>query len=254
MIPLQVDVPMTRIPWANGIVLAIISLVSFVGFAKPELRSRLGGYEPEARARMARDALADDLFGTAAKPAPRRHWPWPVLTITRPLVHGHVLHWVANVIFLWVFGNAVNYKLGQGGYVAFLAFAALLGGTVNTLASEQAFLGLSAVVFGVTGAYVVFFPKNEVTTAWIFHYRPFVFTLAGYWVVLYWVAWNVVNLLLFGSWVAHLIGELTAFAGGFAAAFALGWLGIVKSEPYEQSLVDMMRGDPLLPRYAAPAR
>jgi membrane associated rhomboid family serine protease len=82
-------------------------------------------------------------------------------------LHGGWLHIAGNMLFLWVFGNNVEDRLGRPLFVGFY----LLGG-VAAAALQLAFdpssavpsLGASGAVAAVLGAYLVLFPRARVVT------------------------------------------------------------------------------------------
>lgn len=86
-------------------------------------------------------------------------------------LHGGWLHIAGNMLYLWIFGNNVEDRLGR---FAFLAFY-LMGGLAAT-GLQMAFapgsvipsLGASGAIGAVLGAYLVLFPRARVTTLVMF--------------------------------------------------------------------------------------
>ncbi len=85
-------------------------------------------------------------------------------------LHGGWAHIIGNMIFLWVFGNAVNDRFGNVAYTAFYLAGGVLSGIGYLLLSGHApVLGASGAIAGVTGCYLVLFPRVRVTLlAWLF--------------------------------------------------------------------------------------
>ena len=82
-------------------------------------------------------------------------------------LHGSILHIADNMLFLWVFGNNVEDRLGRIGFLVFY----LLAGVVALLAhvaagpdSVQPVIGASGAIAGVMGAYLVWYPRAKVNT------------------------------------------------------------------------------------------
>jgi membrane associated rhomboid family serine protease len=80
-------------------------------------------------------------------------------------LHGSILHIVFNMLFLWVFGNNVEDRLGKVKFVAFY----LLAGTAAAYAQSYLFpdsaiplIGASGAVAGILGAYILMFPRARV--------------------------------------------------------------------------------------------
>lgn len=84
---------------------------------------------------------------------------------TSMFMHANFLHLAGNMIFLWIFGDNIEDKLGK---VLFLFFYLICGVAAAVLhvytTADPAIpiLGASGAVSGVLGAYVVFFPVHRV--------------------------------------------------------------------------------------------
>jgi membrane associated rhomboid family serine protease len=85
--------------------------------------------------------------------------------LTYGFLHAGWGHILGNMLFLYIFGNNVNDKMGPAGYLAFyLAGAVFAGiGFVVTQQTNAPVLGASGAVAAVTGAYLILFPKSHVT-------------------------------------------------------------------------------------------
>jgi membrane associated rhomboid family serine protease len=141
-------------------------------------------------------------------------------------LHAGVMHVAGNMLYLWIYGNNVEYRLGPVGFLFwYLAtgVAALAFHAVFNLGSPVPLLGASGAISGVLGFYLVWFPRN-VVKVWIFLF-PFymgVVQIGAVWVLgLYLLLDNLVPFLLApaGGGVAH-----GAHIGGFLAGMAAAWL------------------------------
>lgn len=90
--------------------------------------------------------------------------------VTYAFLHGSKMHIAGNMFFLYLFGNAVNDKLGNIGYVCFFLAGAVFSGLGHTLISSSPVLGASGAVAAVTGAYLVLFPKALITVVYWFFF------------------------------------------------------------------------------------
>ena len=86
---------------------------------------------------------------------------------THQFLHGGWLHIAGNMVFLWVFGGAVESKVGHVGFLIFYVLAgcaaALTQGLYQLVAAEPAGLvGASGAISGVLGAYIVLAPTARV--------------------------------------------------------------------------------------------
>jgi len=162
--------------------------------------------------------------------------PAPILGIRLPL------HLAFNMLFLYVFGNAVEDRLGKVGYLAFY----LAGGTLAGLAhiidpAAGPVLGASGSVAAVTGIYLALFPMSNVTIAyWLI---VFIGSFVVSSVVL--ILFRVVLDLIFQfsgygntAYVAHLAGYLY----GFVIGMGLLILRLLPREPYDMlALIEQKR-------------
>lgn len=90
-----------------------------------------------------------------------------ITLLTSMFLHAGWLHIGGNMLFLWVFGPAIEDAMGKGRYLAFY----LIGGLVAALAevaisptSTVPFLGASGAIAAVMGAFLVTYPQDEIRT------------------------------------------------------------------------------------------
>jgi membrane associated rhomboid family serine protease len=93
--------------------------------------------------------------------------PFPVwLTMfTAMFLHGSPLHLAGNMLYLWIFGDNVEEVLGTVRYVIVYLACGLMGTVLQVAANPDSLiptLGASGAIAGVMGAYVVWFPHNQV--------------------------------------------------------------------------------------------
>jgi len=140
-------------------------------------------------------------------------------------LHGGFLHIFGNMLFLWIFGDNVEYRLGPVGYL----FAYLGTGVIATLSfaflnqdSVVPLVGASGAISGVLGFYLLWFPHNQVRVLIIFFFITIIHVRA-LWVLGFYLI--VDNLLPFlreqrlaeSGGVAH-----AAHIGGFLGGLAIG--------------------------------
>ncbi|MDY6902195.1 MAG: rhomboid family intramembrane serine protease [Cyanobacteriota bacterium] len=85
--------------------------------------------------------------------------------ITSQFLHGGLLHLGGNMLFLWIFGNNVEEKLGYVKYLIFYLACGVLASLAQWYFSQGSLipsLGASGAIAGVMGAYIIRFPKAEV--------------------------------------------------------------------------------------------
>ncbi len=131
--------------------------------------------------------------------------------VTGMFVHGSGWHLGGNLLYLWLFGENVEDRLGRGRYAAFYLAAGLVAslaaGTVDPRAATP-MVGASGAVAGVLGGYLVLYPQSRVLTLlplplMLFEVPAFFFL--GVWFV-----------AVFLSGLAHVAGVCAGFLVGAA--------------------------------------
>ncbi|NJM73235.1 MAG: rhomboid family intramembrane serine protease [Scytonema sp. RU_4_4] len=91
---------------------------------------------------------------------------WMTL-ITSQFLHGGFLHLAGNMLFLWIFGNNIEDRLGHVKYLIFYLTCGVLAALSQWFFSQNSTipsLGASGAIAGVLGAYILRFPRAEVLT------------------------------------------------------------------------------------------
>ena len=112
--------------------------------------------------------------------------------VTSMFLHGSWLHVLGNMLFLWIFGNNVEDRLGRAGFALFYVaggIAAALAQVAIDPQSEVPLVGASGAIAAALGAYIVLFPGARILSIVFlgFFYQllevPALIVL-GYWFVL----------------------------------------------------------------------
>ncbi|MCP4251488.1 MAG: rhomboid family intramembrane serine protease [bacterium] len=142
LIPIRTETPIRRTPLANYVLIGL-NVLFFLVLDAPR--------QPQMQ-------QFKDQYLVLHADVPRLHE-----FATYQFIHADWMHLLGNMLFLWVFGNAVNAKMGQVAYVlfylaggVFAAFGYALGGTADLL-------GASGAIAAVTAAYLALFPRSHVT-------------------------------------------------------------------------------------------
>ncbi|HVM25991.1 MAG TPA: rhomboid family intramembrane serine protease, partial [Candidatus Limnocylindrales bacterium] len=104
-----------------------------------------------------------ETFEIPHQPGPDPIW---LTLLTSMFMHGGWLHLAGNMLFLWIFGDNVEHRIGHGLYVVFYLVAGVIASFAQILTDVGSFiptLGASGAISGVLGAYLVMFPTNRVT-------------------------------------------------------------------------------------------
>jgi len=90
--------------------------------------------------------------------------------ITYAFLHANYMHVFGNMLFLYIFGNNVNDRLGHISYLFLYLAGVICSGLGHALFNEVPVLGASGAVAAITGAYMVLFPKTFIYTFYWFIY------------------------------------------------------------------------------------
>ncbi|MCU0237028.1 MAG: rhomboid family intramembrane serine protease [Acidobacteria bacterium] len=146
---------------------------------------------------------------------PRRVSP-PLSLVYSLFMHGSWLHLLGNMLFLWIFGNNIEDRLGRVKFVFFYllcGIGASLAHVLFNLDSLVPVIGASGAVSGVMGAYLALFPTARVRTL-VF---VFIFvTTMDIPAAVFLVIWFLFQFLSAGggsgiAWLAHVGGFILGF-------------------------------------------
>ncbi|MHC4680526.1 MAG: rhomboid family intramembrane serine protease [Planctomycetota bacterium] len=154
-------------------------------------------------------------------------------------LHAGILHLVGNLIFLWLFGNAVCSKIGNLLYLPVYAGLGLIAGISHLIFSGGPVVGASGAINGIVGMYLVFFPENSISCFFWLFYRPITFSVSGCWMILLWFAFDIWGAMSGGQGVAF-VAHIGGFIAGFALAVLMLKMGWVAMQRDEKSLLQML--------------
>jgi len=157
ILPIRTNIRFYRTPYANY-ALIMVNVVIFLLSYGPHY-TRIGGNHIEEPLRL----WAEQFMLTPQHP---HLWQF----ISYAFLHGGFLHIIGNMFFLYLFGNNVNDKLGNVGYLCFYLAGAVFSGIGHTLLNSAPAIGASGAVAAVTGAYLVLFPQTLITILYWFFF------------------------------------------------------------------------------------
>jgi membrane associated rhomboid family serine protease len=147
LIPIRTDYRLSRTPWMNYALLGLNVVLFVMGYNAATAAGVL---------RIERWLLYPDT-------------PRVSQFFTSVFLHGGLMHLIGNMIFLWVFGNAINDRFGHLGYLAFYLAGGVAAGVGYLVMSPHApVLGASGAIAAVTGAYLVLFARTRITLLVVF--------------------------------------------------------------------------------------
>ncbi len=164
---------------------------------------------------------------------PQNLVPIPLTIFTAMFMHGGWLHLLSNMLYLWIFGDNIEDKLGHVKYLLFYLTcgiaATLVHGLIN-FNSRIPTLGASGAIAGVLGAYLLLFPKARIKTLLFFGIFFQIIHIPAMLILGYWILIQILSAYAeYGTktgagiaWFAHI--------GGFVAGLVL----IVALKPRER--------------------
>jgi membrane associated rhomboid family serine protease len=149
-----------------------------------------------------------------------------ITVLTAMFMHGGFLHILSNMVYLWVFGPALEDVMGSipfGIYYLLCGIAATALQVIVNVNSPVPNLGASGAVAGVLGGYILLFPRDTIRTVsliggGVLSNRISALVLIGFWFVLQLISGigSIANLGIAEGGIAYF-----AHIGGFIAGVAL---------------------------------
>jgi len=162
-----------------------------------------------------------------------------ISVFTSMFVHGGFAHLAGNMLFLWIFGDNVEDRLGHGRFLMFYLVCGVAAAMAQVSLEPNSLVpmvGASGAIAGVMGAYLVLYPHSRVLM--LFPFPVFLFELPA---LVFLVMWFVVQFL---NGINQLpLFEQNAISGGVAfwahvAGFVAGLILVVFLKRPERTRVD----------------
>ncbi len=225
MIPLRDSVRSRRFPWITILIIAgnVLVFLYEISLSRPALVSftMKWGFTPALLFGSGGTTLPFGLPGGGAAGAGAVS-PWLTL-VTSTFVHGGWAHILMNMLFLWVFGDNIEDRLGAFRFALFYLLTGVAANLTHALASPGAnvpVVGASGAIAGVLGAYFLAFPQARITS--LVFLGLFV-TVARVPALVFLVVWFGLQLFM-GLTSYGVAGQTVAWwahVGGFATGIAL---------------------------------
>ena len=212
MIPIRDSIRTSSTPYVT-VGLIIVNVLIFLAEWKSDMQTMIWkyGYVPAKMVNSSEEFAEDlenehppmrqatdrygrpytDMFGrplaqidTAAIKAATALPAWVGL-FTCMFLHGGWMHLLGNMLYLWIFGNNIEDRLGPALFVVFYLATGMMGSILHTIfdASYAPLVGASGAISGVMGAYILLFPRARILAVAPIGWYPLTISLPA-WVFL----------------------------------------------------------------------
>jgi len=221
MIPLRDDNPVRIVPFVTWGVVAACALAFLVqiSLGAPDFNRMI----------FALGAIPAVLFGHAYLPPEIALVPPAATVVSSMFLHGGWLHLIGNMLYLWIFGDNIEDRMGHLRFLMFYlacGVAAVFAQAVPAPESVVPMVGASGAISGVLGAYLLLFPRARVLVLVPLGFVLQVIRLPAVWVLGLWFLVQLLSSLMAPAgeggvaFRAHLGGFLTGLL--LAPVFLLG--------------------------------
>ncbi len=157
-LPIKTDSPLRSVPWMNWLLIGI-NVIVFAVQSQDQSGTGLRGWYLDVQR------------------------PQLYQFISYAFLHGGIWHLAGNMLFLYIFGNAICDRLGNSAYLAFYLAGAVFAAIGYTILNQHGtVIGASGAVAAVTGAYVALLPRSHITIFyWFFFFG--LWELPSIWVI-----------------------------------------------------------------------
>jgi len=138
--------------------------------------------------------------------------------VTSVFLHGGWFHVLFNMLYLWIFGDNIEDRLGHTRFLLFYILAGIAGNLTHIIlhsGSPIPLVGASGAIAGVLGAYFITFPRAKITSLFFIVFIIFIREIPAIYFLLFWFILQLVNGLtslgIMGNtvaWWAHIGGFL----------------------------------------------
>jgi membrane associated rhomboid family serine protease len=173
-----------------------------------------------------------------------REWDF-IQFIGSLFLHGGITHLAGNMVFLWVFGNAICSTVGNRVYPFLYLLLGVSASIVHLAFDGAPSIGASGAIAGVMGMSLILFPVADLDIAYVVFIPLFGLLRAGtfpikcFWLMILWFVMNLLMGLFGGGSVAYW-AHVGGFVAGLVAAGVIIKLG--RTQVFEPTIVDVIKG------------
>ncbi len=143
--------------------------------------------------------------------------PAPLTVFTSMFLHGGLFHIAGNMLYLWIFGNNIEDRLGRIRFILFYLSSGVVAAYAHALSSPSStipMVGASGAIAGILGAYLLLYPTAKVHTLIFFGFFVQIVRIPAVVVIGLWGLIQVLNGIMSKglmvqsgvAWFAHIGG------------------------------------------------
>ena len=215
LIPLRTDRPPKRRPVITEALIIVNLIVYLVGAAGPFF-----------------DWFEHGAVAGFGHFDPQGFRAWQLVTyqfLHDPSGFGHIAF---NMLFLWVFGAAVEDRLGRLGFLGFYLIAGMVAALAHSAVTTNPIIGASGSIAGVTGAFLALFPRSRIKIL-VFFFLIGVYNIPSLWFIGFYFVIDLLRQLAPRDSNVAYMAHLAGYVYGFGVGFSLLALNILKREEFD---------------------
>ena len=245
-VPYRPDVTMHRWPIANAALILLTCVISIALFSsmqqwnhdhQADMAFEHGQFVMDIPANQADDLMDHFMLEPG-------HFELSQL-VGNLLVHEGWAHLLGNMFFLFLFGCAVDARLGHALFLAVYFGAGIFESLVYlAFGPHIPCLGASGAIMGVMGAFFVLYPRNNISCYyWFWWDIDGTVDISAYWLLLAYFLLDIFGMIGGSGAVAH-ISHVAGFIFGMAVTIAMLKIGWIQPVENEENLLQALRMAP----------
>lgn len=158
-------------------------------------------------------------------------------------LHVDLMHLIGNMVFLWVFGNAICSNTNNLVYPLLFLGLGVGAAVIHNIFDGSPAIGASGAINGITGIVFAMYPLNRVYLFWIFLVRGGTMSCKAWVIIVAWFCFDIFGAVTGGGGIAY-----WAHIGGFLLGVGVGLLllqlGVIRVTEYDnRTLLEILKGE-----------
>ena len=144
--------------------------------------------------------------------------------LTSMFMHASWMHIIGNMLYLWIFGDNIEDRLGHAKFIFFYLVCGLAASAAHVLFAASSVipsLGASGAIAGVLGAYLILFPKKNVRVL----FARQIVNMPAFIVLGLWIALQIFSQIGVSGGQSSGVAYLAHIGGFFAGAILIFLFG-----------------------------